>query len=500
MPSRPVADPPVARPLAPDRTGSGLRPGPIVPDPSASTGPTQLALGLPELGSVALPVLEIAPEWKDQQRLWGHRLHPMCSYLASFPAALTHAFIARYSRPGDVVLDPFSGRGTTPLQACAEGRIGVGNDLNPFAHLLTAAKVEPASTAETTARLASLRLRWAGEAAAWLELALRVVHDPGAGGMRVPAAGSGLPPGGVAVARETVPVEVVLSFHPRTFAQVLFLRSHLRLDDRVDRFLAAAITGILHGKSASYLSEVMPNTFSMAPRYVRDFAARTDFHSPDRDVFACLDAKLERLRRDPLPPTGGIALLGDARDAGVRVRAALRERGLPERARLVVTSPPYLRVVKYGYYNWLRTWFLGFDAAAIDAALDDAHHKGAYLRFMGETLEGLRPALAQDAVVVLVIGDVELDRGRRIADGVGLAEAVWTAAAEPAGYRLAGIALDDVAAGRKMTKLWGDEAGRATKLDRLLVLGATEAGRRRAVNGAAVPVDWDWPPRRPRAV
>ena len=34
-----------------------------------------------------------------------------------------------------------------------------------------------------------------------------------------------------------------------------------------------------------------------------------------------------------------------------------------------------------------------------------------------------------------------------------------------------------------MTKLWGDEAGRATKLDRILVLGATEAGRRRAING-----------------
>ncbi len=184
MPSRPVADPPVARPLAPDRAPTGLRPGPIVPDPVASAGPIQLALGLPELGPVALPVLEIAPEWKDQQRLWGHRLHPMCSYLASFPAALTHAFIARYSRPGDVVLDPFSGRGTTPLQACAEGRIGVGNDLNPFAHLLTAAKVEPASTAETTARLAASDSAGPGEAAAWLELALRVVHDPGAGGMR----------------------------------------------------------------------------------------------------------------------------------------------------------------------------------------------------------------------------------------------------------------------------------------------------------------------------
>ena len=41
----------------------------------------------------------------------------------------------------------------------------------------------------------------------------------------------------------------------------------------------------------------MPNTFSMAPRYVRDFAARTDFQSPERDVFDGLDAKLDRLYR-----------------------------------------------------------------------------------------------------------------------------------------------------------------------------------------------------------
>ena len=120
----------------------------------ASAG--QLALELP----LTLPPIELAPEWKDQQRLWGPTFHPMCSYLASFPAALTHAFIARYSRPGDVVLDPFSGRGTTPLQACAEGRIGVGNDLNPFAHLLTAAKVEPATRARASTRLTQLRLAW----------------------------------------------------------------------------------------------------------------------------------------------------------------------------------------------------------------------------------------------------------------------------------------------------------------------------------------------------
>ena len=72
----------------------------------------------------------------------------------------------------------------------------------------------------------------------------------------------------------------------------------------------AALTGILHGKSASYLSTIMPNTFSMAPRYVRDFAARTDFHSPERDVFDGLELKLGRLYRQAPPQTPGVALLG----------------------------------------------------------------------------------------------------------------------------------------------------------------------------------------------
>jgi hypothetical protein len=456
------------------------------------TAAQQLALDLP----VSLPAIEIAPEWKAQQRLWGHSFHPMCSYLASFPAALAHAFIARYSRPGDVVLDPFSGRGTTPLQACAEGRIGVGNDLNPFAHLLTASKVEPATRAAAMTRLAQLRLGWNAAAGAWTALAEDVVRDPETA--LIPAAGSGT--GATHEVTERVPVEVALAFHPETLGQLLFVRTSLRLAERTDRFLAAAITGILHGKSASYLSELMPNTFSMAPRYVREFAARTEFASPRRDVFEGLAGKVDRLFRQPAPSREGIALLGDARDVAPRARQALRSRGRPDRARLVVTSPPYLRVVKYGYYNWLRTWFLGFDAKAIDAALDDAHHREPYLVFLRDVLAGLRPALTDDAVVVLVIGDVETDRGRRIRGGIGLAERVWEHAAEPEGYRLAGVALDDVAAVRKMTKLWGDEAGRATKTDRILVLGATESGRRRALASAAVDVDWDWPPRALRGI
>jgi site-specific DNA-methyltransferase (adenine-specific) len=403
-----------------------------------------------------------------------------------FPAALAHAFIARYSRPGDVVLDPFSGRGTTPLQACAEGRIGVGNDLNPMAHLLTAAKVDPPFPVELTARIAILRVRWSVEAPRWNALAEAAIAHPGTGGSAVPPAGGSGDPA-------PMPGEVALAFHPRTLAQVLFMREALQLDERADRFLAAALIGILHGRSQTYLSDIMPNSFSMAPRYVRDFVARTRFQAAQRDLFACLDAKLRRLLRQGLPPVRGIALLGDARDAGTRVHHELLERALPDRARLVVASPPYLRVVKYGYYNWLRLWFLGVDPDAVDALLDDAHHLEAYLAFLRTVLADLRAALTDDAVVVLVIGDVELDRGRPIRGGIGLAETVWERAAAPEGYHLAGVALDDIAAHRKMTKIWGHEAGRTTKTDRLLVMAPTEQGRRRALAGAALPIDWEWP-------
>jgi hypothetical protein len=159
----------------------------------------------------------------------------------------------------------------------------------------------------------------------------------------------------------------------------------------------------------------------------------------------------------------------------------------------VVTSPPYLRVVKYGYYNWLRLWFMGVDPEAVDRSLDDAHHLDAYLVFLRQTLADLRGALTDDAVVVMVIGDVELDRGRAMQGGVGLAETVWERAAAPEGYRLAGIALDDIAAQRKMTKIWGTEAGRTTKTDRLLIMSPTDQGRRRALAGASLPIDWTWP-------
>jgi hypothetical protein len=447
------------------------------PPPVTASDLTALTLPLPDPGA-NLPELPLAADWRDQRRLWGHSFHPMCSYLGSFPAALAHAFVERFSRPGDVVLDPFSGRGTVPLQASVERRIGAGNDANPLAYLLTAAKVDPPTRLEAQARLAALRMEWSTESADWLSIALA---GPGA---LLERRGGGL---------ETVAPEVLASFHPIALAQLLFLRRRLELGDRTDRFLAAAMLGILHGRSRGYVSDAMPNGFSVPPAYLTRTLARRDRPVAGADVLSLLTAKLRRLYRDGQPPTRGVALQGDARDAGPRISAALRSRGLPELARLVITSPPYLRTLRYGSANWLRLWFLGEEAAVVDRAMDAPRSAVEYARFLGEVLSGLRDALADDAVLVLVLGDVATDQGKRRPGHAAVVQGVWESAAEPLGFRLAGVIRDPVPANRKLTRLWGREAGRATDTDRILVLGATELGRRRALAAMQSSVDWTWP-------
>src|SRR5947209_3817124 len=95
--------------------------------------------------------------WKHVPKRWGHPWHSMCSYLAMFPPALPRYFIEQCSRPGDVVLDPFCGRGTAPLEALLADRFAIGSDANPLAVLLTRAKLQAPNDAEALDRLAALQ-------------------------------------------------------------------------------------------------------------------------------------------------------------------------------------------------------------------------------------------------------------------------------------------------------------------------------------------------------
>lgn len=73
--------------------------------------------------------------WTSGQRK-GHSVHEV-SYRACFKPQLPEFFIKRLTAPGEVVLDPFMGRGTTPVEAGLHDRRAFGNDINPLSVLLT---------------------------------------------------------------------------------------------------------------------------------------------------------------------------------------------------------------------------------------------------------------------------------------------------------------------------------------------------------------------------
>jgi hypothetical protein len=95
-----------------------------------------------------------------------HRLHP---YHGKFIPQLVEVLLDRYLAPGDHVLDPFAGSGTTLVQALESGLDATGVDIAAFNCLLMRVKTAPYDLAElgeeltdVAARVDSLPRRGAG--------------------------------------------------------------------------------------------------------------------------------------------------------------------------------------------------------------------------------------------------------------------------------------------------------------------------------------------------
>jgi len=69
--------------------------------------------------------------------------HNFHSFPAKFPPQLPKKFIIGLTNPGDVVLDPMMGSGTTLVEALLTGRRGIGVDIDKLSILITMVKSTP---------------------------------------------------------------------------------------------------------------------------------------------------------------------------------------------------------------------------------------------------------------------------------------------------------------------------------------------------------------------
>ena len=267
-----------------------------------------------EFGSVtersftAVPELKLEIEtftnefWTSAQRAC-HSLHEI-SYRACFKPQLPAFFIRRLTRPGDVVYDPFMGRGTTPLEAALSGRVPAGCDVNPLSAFLLAPRLAPPSPRELEERLRALDLTWNG----------------------------------------ALPEELFVFYHEETLRELCALREYFRSHplDRTDAWLRMVALNRLTGHSAGFFSVyTLPPNQAVSVESQRKINEKRRQTPPRRDVKAILLKKSRALLKDCT--AADLKRLGKLSRAWILTGSSDRTPQIPGNAvSLVVTSPPFL--------------------------------------------------------------------------------------------------------------------------------------------------------------
>jgi hypothetical protein len=307
--------------------------------------------------------------WTARQRA-AHSLHEV-SYRACFKPQLPAFFIDRLTARGDLVYDPFMGRGTTLVEAALRGRTPIGCDVNPLSCVMARARLNPPLLAEVHQRLREI---------------------PFSGNMEIPD-------------------DLLVFYHLETLREIVSLKNYFisrkekRALDAIDEWICLVALNRLTGHSRGFFSVyTMPPNQAVSIKSQQKINARRKQTPTRRDVPALIYRKSRQL-------------LGDCTDDDRRTFAEVILKSMlltatsdrtPQIASnsisLVVTSPPFLDVVDYATDNWLRCWFLGIDARSVQLTVPKKLED--WQRAMTAVFHELRRVVRPGGHVAFEVGEV----------------------------------------------------------------------------------------------
>ncbi len=363
--------------------------------------------------------------WTSQQRA-AHSLHEV-SYRACFKPQLPRFFIQRLSCQGDVVYDPFMGRGTTVIEGALLGRTPVGTDINPLSKIFVAPRLNPPSTEAIFERLKSIPLE--KRCSTWEEL--------------------------------------LAFYHPSTLLQITNLRNYLLEKqedgslDVIDEWIRMVATNRLTGHSPGFFSVyTLPPNQAVTIERQKKINQNRNQTPPQRNLrnlifkkSVSLLSKMSRNDAEMLCKSSMNALLitGSSENTPEIEGDSIS---------LVVTSPPFLDVVDYQTDNWLRCWFNGINAQSVD--IWHIKKPEDWEAAMTRAFLELRRILKPNGYVAFEVGEVR--------NGKILLESLVVPAATEAGLDPLLVLVNDQIF-TKTSNCWGvDNLKKGTNTNRIVLL------------------------------
>jgi len=334
---------------------------------SPCTRPTQV--DTIDVGSLTVP--RFTNEFWTAQQRQASSIHEI-SYRACFKPQLPGFFIHLLTRPGDVVYDPFSGRGTTAIEAGLSGRCVCANDANPLSRIMTCPRFFPPTQEEVALRLKTIPRD--GERA---DIDLSMFYE------------------------EKTEREIV------ALRECLFARKADGTEDAIDRWIAMVATNRLTGHSPGFFSVyTLPPNQAVSQESQKKINQRRvqvpeyrDTHRIIRKKTKSLLSTLTDTEKQNLNRVGETArfFTGDARATPLIPALSVQ---------LTVTSPPFLDIVQYKQDNWLRCWFAGIDSDTVGKQITMARTLTAWSEVMGAVFTELYRVTRNWGYVAFEVGEV----------------------------------------------------------------------------------------------
>ena len=295
------------------------------------------------------------------------------SYRACFKPQLPRYFIKRFTVEGDAVYDPFSGRGTTAVEAGLMGRRIVANDVNPLSRILTEPRLIPPTTKAVEERLA--RIKYRKKLAADLDLSM--------------------------------------FYHGDTESEIVALKKYLAErkasgeEDSVDLWIRMVATNRLTGHSPGFFSVyTFPPNQAVSAESQRKINEKRKQMPEYRDTKSVILKKTKSLLSN-VTDQDRANLNKSAKSAQFLTGDARFTKSIANKSvQLTVTSPPFLDIVGYASDNWLRCWFNEIDVNAVIETITMAKTIEAWSLVMGDVFKELYRVTKHGGWVAFEVGEI----------------------------------------------------------------------------------------------